>query len=90
MPVYGEIFIMIFESFLIGERKKEKGKILVTNYRIAFFIKSKKKVDVPFGFISHTQFHDKKGELFIHLKYPQVWKFEFKEKNKTDQLKIFL
>lgn len=51
MPVYGEIFIMIINAQLIADQRKESGKLLVTNYRFAFFKGRIKKLDLPYGFI---------------------------------------
>jgi hypothetical protein len=51
VPVYGEIFIMIINAQLIADQRKESGKLLVTNYRFAFFKGRIKKLDLPYGFI---------------------------------------
>lgn len=43
----------------MGERKSEEGKLLVTNYRLAFFKGRVRKLDLPFGFISQCKLNDR-------------------------------
>lgn len=43
---------MIVRGQLVSEQKFEDGKLLVTNYRFAFFKRGVKKLDLPYGFIS--------------------------------------
>ena len=81
---------MLFDCELIGETKAEKGIMLVTNYRLSFFKKRKKKVDLPFGFINTVKQIDKLGEILVYLKYHHFWKFKVTDKGKYEQLKIFL
>ena len=64
----------------------------MTNYRIAFFKSSKKRIDMPFGFITELKFNLKNLEVVCYLKYSQIWKFyindsaEFKNFNTLSQL----
>ena len=62
----------------------------MTNYRIAFFNKlRKKRVDVPFGFVEKIKFGDKHHEIDVHLKHTFLWKFQaFLEKD-FNQFKVF-
>ena len=64
--------------------------MLVTNYRISFFKKKQKKVDLPFGFIASVRLLDKTGQLLVFLKYHYCWKFKVGDPKKFEQLKIFL
>ena len=48
----------------------------MTNYRMGFFKDSRKRVDVPFGFIEDIKFNPKYNQLILHLKYNHFWKFE--------------
>lgn len=88
--VYGEIFIMMFKCELVGETKVDQGMMLVTNYRLCFFKKRQKKVDLPFGFINTIKTIDKVCQLHVYLKYHHFWKFQASESRKYEQLKIFL
>jgi hypothetical protein len=56
--------------------------MLITNYRLAFFVNEKKKLDIPLGFIERFGVkQDKKSNILIEivLKYSPVWKFNFKK-----------
>ena len=49
----------LIEGELHNDKKIEKGLILLTNYRLAFFKKSSKKIDLPFGFIEKVSINKK-------------------------------
>jgi hypothetical protein len=60
--------------------------MLITNYRLAFFINEKKKLDIPLGFIERVGVkQDKKSNIILEiiLKYSPIWKFNFKNIEKA-------
>lgn len=74
-PLPGELFLALVQAELEGRSGEERGKLLVTNYRVLFFAGERKRVDLPFGLIDRMDFLEKCMQLVCHLKYPHQWKF---------------
>jgi hypothetical protein len=74
--------VSLSDCELYSENRIENGRMLITNYRLAFFANEKKKLDIPLGFIERVGVkQDKKNNILIEivLKYSPVWKFNFKK-----------
>lgn len=81
---------MIINAQLLSDQRKESGKLLVTNYRFAFFKGRVKKLDLPYGFIAECKYTDKNCEIVCRLKYDHFWKLKIVEEKNFANLKIFL
>lgn len=90
MPVFGEIFIKLIEADLHNDKKIERGMILLTNYRLAFFKKSSKKIDLPFGFIDNVNINKKSLEMSVFLKHGHSWKFRVDKLSSIEEINVFL
>lgn len=61
----GEAFLHLANVFIQNESCNEKGKLLITNYRFAFFIGSKLKVDVALGYIERISTREDKNSVVL-------------------------
>lgn len=50
---------MLVNAQIKSDQKAENGKLLITNYRFAFFKGRNKKLDLPYGFIAECICYDK-------------------------------
>lgn len=81
---------MIIRGQLLSDQKVQAGKLLVTNYRFAFFKNGIKKLDLPFGFVAECKLNEKNQEIIANLKYKHFWKLRINLLKDYDHLKIFL
>jgi hypothetical protein len=58
--------VSLYDCQLYSENRIEDGRILITNYRLAFFAHEKKKLDIPLGFIERIGVkQDKKSNILL-------------------------
>ena len=82
----GEIFLNLSEVTIQNENCNERGKLLVTNYRFAFFIGTRLKVDVALGYIERVTSRQDRGGVVIeiHLKHSPIWRFRYDNKSEGE------
>jgi hypothetical protein len=86
-PINGEVFFLLVDAYLEGKKSQEKGKLMLTNYRVLFFKDRTKRVDLPFGRIAKVDYIDKQMRIIYMLKYPHFWKFSITSTSKYSQFK---
>ena len=71
--------MLLHNCQLYSESRIESGRILLTNYRLAYFSSERKKLDIPLGFVERVGVKQDKKNILIEivLKYSPVWKFSF-------------
>lgn len=69
----------LHDCYLYSQNRVEEGRMLLTNYRLAYFSSERKKLDIPLGFVERVAVKQDKKSILIEivLKYSPVWKFSF-------------
>jgi hypothetical protein len=88
VPVYGEVFSMMTEAELIGAKKREGGKLVLTNFRLAFLKGKVKMLDLPFGFIRRFRVNKKLQLVEITMRSNNCWEIRIKESGKEETSKV--
>lgn len=86
-PISGEVFLLLADAFLEKKKGQEKGKLMLTNYRVLFFNGGVIRVDMPFGLIAKVNYNEKQQCIVYTLKYPHYWRFIIAVPSKYSQFK---